>query len=176
MEERERDPLLDILSALHNTRAAIFGRLNKPKEALGDMNRYLEIQRQIQASSSSKGSSKLAAAYSEVARARLACIQLEDDSLGTESIEEIPRLLSFSTTIRRNLDGFKAVDLYNALRYEGLYHLHVKQYGEAERCFSQIIKDRAIEYGRDDTKGARSVSLSKKKSSTNVSVQGRYRS
>ncbi|KAL9010326.1 MAG: hypothetical protein Q9173_004727 [Seirophora scorigena] len=144
-EREEQKSMLDILSALHNTKGAYFGRINEPKEASEAMGKYLEVQKQIQAISGEKPSAKLAAAYSEFALAQLERGQDQD----------VISLLRESSAMRRQLDTFTNLDLYNPLRYEGLYHMHASNWLEAERCFFTALGDRRAKYGVDDTRGAR---------------------
>lgn len=148
-ERKEQDLMLDILSALHNTKGAYFGRVNMPKEASYHMGQYLEDQKQIRANFGGKPSAKLAAAYSELALAQLECGESKD----------VISLLKQSSAIRKQLKTFTAIDLYNPLRYEGLYHIHVGNWAEAERCLFTALLDRQAKYGLDDHRGPRFVAF-----------------
>ncbi|KAL8946870.1 MAG: hypothetical protein Q9222_006790 [Ikaeria aurantiellina] len=145
-QHEEQNSMLDVLSALHNTRGACCGRINKPKEASEAMQKYLEVQEQIHASSGGKPSGKLAAAYSELALTQIECGQDKD----------VLRLLGKSTAMRQQLETFTPIDLYNPLRYEGLYHMHIRHdWAKAKKCFFTALLDRKAKYGFDDARGPR---------------------
>lgn len=101
----EQGSLLDIYAALHNTKGAVLGHVNKPQEAPQHIKRFLDAQRRLCSAAGGVRSSKLAAAYSELALAHLAC----------GDTDEVLRLLKEPTTIRRGLPTFTPTDLYNPL-------------------------------------------------------------
>ena len=135
----EQDSMLDICAALHNVKGGVLARVNKPHEALQHMKHFLDAQQRPCSAAGRVPSGKLAAAYSELALAHLAC----DDT------KEVLPLLKESTTIRQGLPAFTPTDLYNPLRYEGLYHIHQQNWRAAEPCFSKALQDRQDRYGGD---------------------------
>lgn len=141
----EQNSMLDIYAALHNTKGGVLGRVNKPQEALQHMKHFLDAQHRLCSAAGGVPSSKLAAAYSELALAHLAC----------GDTDEVLSLLKESSTIRRGLLTFTPTDLYNPLRYEGLYHIHRQDLAEAERCFLKAMQDRQDRYGLDDDRTPR---------------------
>ena len=98
--------MLDIYAALHNTKGGVLGRVNKPQEALQHMIHFLDAQHRLCFAASGVPSSKLAAAYSELALAHLVC----------GDTDEVLPLLKKSSTIRRVLPTFTSTELYNPLR------------------------------------------------------------
>ena len=137
--------MLDIYAALHNTKGGVLARINKPHEALQHMKHFLDAQQRLCSAPGGGPSGKLAAAYSELALAHLAC----------GNTDKVLPLLMESTTIRRGLPTFNPTDLYNPLRYEGLYHIRERDWPEAKRCFLKALQDRQDRYGVDDVRGPR---------------------
>ncbi|KAI9776718.1 MAG: hypothetical protein M1816_005147 [Peltula sp. TS41687] len=144
-ELTEQDSMLDVYAALHNTKGGILGRVNKPQKALEHMSLFLDAQKRLCSGAGGVASSKLAAAYSELALAHLECGETK----------EVLSLLEQSSAIRKSLETFNPIDLYNPLRYEGLYHAHQRDWAEAERCFLKALRDRQKQYGLDDSMGPR---------------------
>lgn len=97
--------MIDILSALYNTKGAYFGPINKPKEACIEIKNYLGTQERINSYSGGKLSAKLAAAYSELALAQLECGEPRD----------VISLQEKSSAMRKMLPMFNLINLYNLL-------------------------------------------------------------
>ncbi|KAL9621734.1 MAG: hypothetical protein Q9160_003852 [Pyrenula sp. 1 TL-2023] len=139
--QSKQQEMLDLYAALQNTKGVAFDAMDRPLEAIKHINEFLHAQESL-CKWSGKQTAKLAAAYSELAKARLECGQ-------TDGVLE---LIEQSKRIRKNLHGFNELDFFNPLLYEGLYHIIYNNLDKAEQCFRQILQVREKAFEIDDVK------------------------
>lgn len=131
--------MLDLYGALQNTKGVALDGMDRPSDAIEPITKFLHAQKEL-CKRSGRQTAKLAAAHSELAKVRLECGQTDG----------VLKLIEESKRIRRNLDGFDELELFNPLRYEGLYHMICNNLDKAEKCFRQILQARENVFGFDN--------------------------
>jgi hypothetical protein len=146
VQQTSQEEMEDVLAVIHNTRGALAQEVNDPQEALIQLQETVRLQEAVFARSG-KHTRELSASYSELARTFMM----------NGIFDVVPDLLTKSTQLRQQTEGFNELQLFNPRHQMGLYHLHRLELEAASKYFEDALTTREQAYGLNDTNGTRLV-------------------
>lgn len=135
-----------IVAGQYGTWAQVALRTNQYELGLEKMREHLKIRESIFAETGTLDS-HIAAAYSETARAMLM----------NGLFSEARTLIYRSIELRKQMPKFSRLQLHSPLMYLAWIDWHEGSYQDAVDKLLEALRDREVEFGRDDYEGMRSV-------------------